>query len=326
MQMAYDNDLTVLMQAISTRFGEEIGCMVQGEIENLTSIDGVDIQDLLDKINTIEVALDGTADGEVSVATNILSMIGDLTALNTDDKNSLVGAINELKSQLDSGAYDGAEGKSAYEIAVDNGFSGTEVEWLDSLQGPQGQQGPQGEQGLAGADGQDGTDGKSAYQIWLGAGNTGTKDDFIASLKGEKGHKGDQGIQGIQGEKGNKGDTGATGASAYETWLADGNTGSETEFLASLKGEKGTDGQDGVDGKSAYEIWLDEGNTGTEETFLESLKGADGSENAISKAEVTAINVEVLVTLFKQGMADGKQAKIDGTCSDDDTLSDDDAL
>ena len=30
------------------------------------------------------------------------------------------------------------EGKSAYEIAVDNGFVGTEVEWLDSLQGEVG--------------------------------------------------------------------------------------------------------------------------------------------------------------------------------------------
>lgn len=32
---------------------------------------------------------------------------------------------------------DGAPGKSAYQIAVDNGFTGTEQEWLDSLQGGQ---------------------------------------------------------------------------------------------------------------------------------------------------------------------------------------------
>ena len=29
----------------------------------------------------------------------------------------------------------GVQGKSAYEIAVDNGFLGTEKEWLESLQG-----------------------------------------------------------------------------------------------------------------------------------------------------------------------------------------------
>ena len=36
---------------------------------------------------------------------------------------------------------DGADGKSAYEIAVENGFSGTEQEWLDSLVGPPGPDG-----------------------------------------------------------------------------------------------------------------------------------------------------------------------------------------
>lgn len=35
----------------------------------------------------------------------------------------------------------GASGKSAYEIAAEKGFSGTEVEWLASLRGPQGEAG-----------------------------------------------------------------------------------------------------------------------------------------------------------------------------------------
>lgn len=34
-----------------------------------------------------------------------------------------------------SGSGGGADGLSAYEIAVKNGFKGTEEEWLDSLQG-----------------------------------------------------------------------------------------------------------------------------------------------------------------------------------------------
>ena len=36
-----------------------------------------------------------------------------------------------------------------------------------------------------------GADGKSAYEIWLAEGNTGTEADFLASFKGEKGDKGD---------------------------------------------------------------------------------------------------------------------------------------
>ena len=35
----------------------------------------------------------------------------------------------------------GANGKSAYEIAVQNGFKGTVTEWLESLKGEQGPQG-----------------------------------------------------------------------------------------------------------------------------------------------------------------------------------------
>ena len=41
------------------------------------------------------------------------------------------------------------EGKSAYEIAVKNGFSGTEVEWLESLKGGKGDKGDKGDQGIA---------------------------------------------------------------------------------------------------------------------------------------------------------------------------------
>lgn len=37
------------------------------------------------------------------------------------------GLINELNSEL--------EGKSAYEVAVDDGFKGSEQDWLESLKG-----------------------------------------------------------------------------------------------------------------------------------------------------------------------------------------------
>ncbi|WP_304652988.1 collagen-like protein [uncultured Ligilactobacillus sp.] len=47
----------------------------------------------------------------------------------------------------------------------------------DGLNGKDGAQGPKGDQGEKGADG------KSAYQIWLDLGNTGSEQDFIDSLK-----------------------------------------------------------------------------------------------------------------------------------------------
>lgn len=53
----------------------------------------------------------------------------------------------------------GPAGLSAYEIAVQDGFEGTETEWLASLVGPQGEQGIQGEQGEQGEPGTPGTNG-----------------------------------------------------------------------------------------------------------------------------------------------------------------------
>ena len=55
-----------------------------------------------------------------------------------------------------SGGGAGADGKSAYEIAVEQGFEGDVNEWLESLKGERGEQ---GEQGPAGQDGIDGADG-----------------------------------------------------------------------------------------------------------------------------------------------------------------------
>lgn len=50
--------------------------------------------------------------------------------------------------------------------------------------------------------------GKSAYELWLDAGNVGTENDFLASLKGDKG---DVGPTGPQGEVGPQGPIGPKG-------------------------------------------------------------------------------------------------------------------
>ena len=53
-----------------------------------------------------------------------------------DDGKNLQEKLNN--GELGGGGGSGAAGKSAYEIAVDNGFVGTETEWLESLNGKQG--------------------------------------------------------------------------------------------------------------------------------------------------------------------------------------------
>ena len=64
-------------------------------------------------------------------------------------------------------------GMSVYDVAVSNGFVGTETAWLASLKGERGSKGEQGEPGETGA---------SAYELWLEEGNTGEKADFLADL------------------------------------------------------------------------------------------------------------------------------------------------
>ena len=50
----------------------------------------------------------------------------------------------------------GPQGLSAYEIALKNGFVGTEQEWLDSLVGEKGEKGDTGQKGETGNPGEDG--------------------------------------------------------------------------------------------------------------------------------------------------------------------------
>ena len=53
--------------------------------------------------------------------------------------DTLLADVAELKEN--GGGGTGSDGKSAYEIAVDNGFEGTEAQWLESLSGVNGADG-----------------------------------------------------------------------------------------------------------------------------------------------------------------------------------------
>lgn len=58
----------------------------------------------------------------------------------------------------------GADGESAYQFAVDNGFVGTVSEWLASLVGPRGLPGLDGEDGAQGIQGEPGPPGADGEQ------------------------------------------------------------------------------------------------------------------------------------------------------------------
>ena len=132
----------------------------------------------------------------------------------------------ETDTEIIAQGVPGVRGASAYEIAVENGFSGTEKEWLDSLigsvgaigpVGPKGDIGPIGPKGDKGDKGDPGVDGQPGVQGPKGEPGPKGADfkysDFtseqLAALKGPQGLQGPIGPVGPQGPQGVKGDTGA---------------------------------------------------------------------------------------------------------------------
>jgi len=148
----------------------------------------------------------------------------------------------------------GTPGESSYQVWLDQGNTGTEQDFLDSMVGP------------------------SAYQAWLDEGNTGTEQDFLDSLVGQPGADGTDGVA-------------ATVTVGSTTTLDPGNNasvinvGTTSAAVLNFRIPKGADGTPGTDGDSAYEIWLSEGNSGTEQDFIDSLKGDPGlTGNAVLEA------------------------------------------
>ena len=175
----------------------------------------------------------------------------------------------EQLAALVANIEDGVDGKSAYEIAKEQGFEGSEEEWLESLKGEMGPQGP------AGPMGPQGERGFSAYQAWrsLQGNENGTVEEFIESLKGEQGERGPQGEMGPMGPQGIQGPIGPQGekgdAFRYEDFTE--------EQLAKLVGPQGPQGERGF---SAYQAWktIPGNEKGTVEEFIESLKGEQGPQ------------------------------------------------
>lgn len=177
-------------------------------------------------------------------------------------------SVTEETSPSASAGEDLPRGKSAYEVAVENGFNGTEAEWLASLKG---------EPGAAGASGKDGTDGKTPYvgdngNWYIGADDTG---------KPSRGAKGEPGQDGVTPTFSIESvETGEPGTDADVTMTGDApNHG--LKFVIP-RGDKGDTGAAGADGKTPYVG--DNGNwfVGSDDTGKPSrgAKGEPGSPGA----------------------------------------------
>lgn len=172
----------------------ELAQKIEDKLEKLPDIDGKNISidvKVVDGnlwINGKDTGINLTAkegrdgrDGHTPEIT--VSDAGTLVVDGIDTNKSLIGPRGENGLPGKDGVA-GQDGKSAYQVAVDNGFDGTEVEWLRSLHGNDGLDGKSGRDGLPGQSG------KSAYEIAITNGFTGTEPEWLESLKGRDGHDG----------------------------------------------------------------------------------------------------------------------------------------
>ncbi len=128
-------------------------------------------EQIISMLNEIETG--GIPDDKIAAAVQAYLEAHPVETLTEDDVQRIVSEYvaehkDELKGEKgDKGdpgtpgsdgldGTDGDNGASAYDIAVDNGFVGTEAEWLESLKGEPGKDGEPGEPGMDGAPGADG--------------------------------------------------------------------------------------------------------------------------------------------------------------------------
>lgn len=193
---------------------------------------------------SIQAMEDDYNNPEVKIGQFVMIDTGDVE--NEEDSRLYLKGDTEWKFISDLSGAQGIQGLSAYQVAVQHGFEGTEAEWLISLKGEKGETGPKGDKGDTGEKGATGERGPQGLQGERGLqGVQGEKgEQGIQGPVGPKGEQGEQGIQGIQGPQGEPGPQGPKG-----------DTGSGLNIKGELDSESQLP-QEGVSG----DAWLISGN------------------------------------------------------------------
>lgn len=193
---------------------------------------------------SIQAMEDDYNNPEVKTGQFVMIDTGDVE--NEEDSRLYLKGDTEWKFISDLSGAQGIQGLSAYQVAVQHGFEGTEDEWLISLKGEKGETGPKGDKGDTGEKGATGERGPQGLQGERGLqGVQGEKGE--QGIQGPVGPKGEQGAQGIQGIQGPQGEPGPQGSK--------GDTGSGLNIKGELDSESQLP-QEGVSG----DAWLIAGN------------------------------------------------------------------
>ncbi|MGN1411960.1 MAG: hypothetical protein ACI4WH_05555 [Oscillospiraceae bacterium] len=210
--------------------------------EGLPSLDTVekaldDMQKLLETAQNIAVKVPYIDNGNwwvwdiaqnqyVDTGTSAQGQKGDTGEKGQDGQDGLNGhdGIDGKDGTNGIDGKDGENGLSAYEIWLNQGNIGTEIDFLNSLKGEKGDKGEQGEQGLQGIQG-------------------------IQGIQGEKGDKGETGADGSNGIDGKDGTNGIDGISPTIT-IAESTSNSYILTITDANGSFNTPNLKGADGTS----------------------------------------------------------------------------
>lgn len=165
---------------------------------------------------------------------------------NEEDSRLYLKGNTKWKFISDLSGAQGIQGLSAYQVAVQHGFEGTEAEWLISLKGEKGETGPKGDKGDTGEKGATGERGPQGLQGERG-------------LQGVQGEQGEPGIQGPIGPKGEKGDQGERGPQGPQGQIGPQGPKGDTGSGLNIKGELDSESQLPQEGVSG-DAWLIAGN------------------------------------------------------------------
>lgn len=156
-----------------------------------------------------------------------------------------------------------------------------------------------------------GESGKTPYDLWLEAGNTGTLQDYLNTLRGAQGPQGPQGIpgpmgaSGVQGPKGDVGSQGPTGPQGDVGPKGDkGDTGAVgpagsrgeqgAQGIPGPKGDQGIQGQQGIKGDTGAK-----GDTGSQgATGAAGEKGDKGAPGAVILGDVDITDQAVVALVM----------------------------
>lgn len=193
---------------------------------------------------SIQAMEDDYNNPEVKTGQFVMIDTGDVE--NEEDSRLYLKGDTEWKFISDLSGAQGIQGLSAYQVAVQHGFEGTEAEWLISLKGEKGETGPKGDKGDTGEKGATGERGPQGLQGERG-------------LQGVQGEQGEPGIQGPVGPKGEKGDQGEQGPQGPKGETGPQGPKGDTGSGLNIKGELDSESQLPQEGVSG-DAWLISGN------------------------------------------------------------------